>query len=152
MKRLFYTMLAVCLLVLLALPRVRHGLKAKGLMPLWICAVCVAVVLCIFDLQGAGILMRYICDFGLYFALAAALSFLELLQVRSSEPLSKGWTTQLGAHAQVPVQQAGAHAVASAAVAGQTVSVYRIALYFMFGSLVLMIGANVLLWNAFGIY
>ena len=139
-------------LVLLALPRVRHGLKAKGLMPLWICAVCVAVVLCIFDLQGAGILMRYICDFGLYFALAAALSFLELLQVRSSEPLSKGWTTQLGAHAQVPVQQAGAHAVASAAVAGQTVSVYRIALYFMFGSLVLMIGANVLLWNAFGIY
>ena len=139
-------------LVLLALPRVRHGLKAKGLMPLWICAVCVAVVLCIFDLQGAGILMRYICDFGLYFALAAALSFLELLQVRSSEPLSKGWTTQLGAHAQVPVQQAGAHAVASAAVAGQTVSVYRIALYFMFGSLVLTIGANVLLWNAFGIY
>ena len=60
-------------LVLLALPRVRHGLKAKGLMPLWICAVCVAVVLCIFDLQGAGILMRYICDFGLYFAPAAAL-------------------------------------------------------------------------------
>lgn len=97
-------------LVLLALPRVRHGLKAKGLMSLWICAVCVAVVLCIFDLQGAGILMRYICDFGLYFALAAALSFLELLQVRSTEPLSKGWTTQLGAHAQVPVQQAGAHA------------------------------------------
>lgn len=42
--------------------------------------------------------------------------------------------------------------VASAAVVGQTVSVYRIALYFMFGSLVLMIGANVLLWNAFGIY
>ena len=105
-----------------------------------------------FDLQGAGILMRYICDFGLYFALAAALVFLELLQVRSSEPLSKGWTTQLGAHGVAPVGQVGAHAMANASAAGETVSVYRIALYFLFGSLVVMIAANALLWNAFGMY
>ena len=139
-------------LVLVALPRVRHAFKAKGLMPLWTVALCVAVALCVFDLQGAGILMRYICDFGLYFALAAALVFLELLQVRSSEPLSKGWTTQLGAHGRAMVQQAGAHAVTSAGVAGETVSVYRIALYFLFGSLVVMVVTNVLLWNAFGMY
>lgn len=139
-------------LVLLALPRVRHAFKAKGLMPLWVCGVCVAVVLCVFDLQGAGILMRYICDFGLYFALSAALMFLELLQVRSSEPLSKGWTTQLGAHGRAAVSQAGAHAVTSASVAGETVSVYRIALYFLFASLVVMVVTNALLWNAFGMY
>lgn len=139
-------------LVLLALPRVRHALKAKGLLPLWACLVVVAVALCVFDLQGAGILMRYICDFGLYFALAAALVFLELLQVRSTEPLSKGWTTQLGAHGVAPVGQVGAHAMANASAAGETVSVYRIALYFLFGSLVVMITANALLWNAFGMY
>ena len=139
-------------LVLLALPRVRHALKAKGLLPLWVCLVVVAVALCVFDLQGAGILMRYTCDFGLYFALAAVLVFLELLQVRSTEPLSKGWTTQLGAHGVAPVGQVGAHAMANASAAGETVSVYRIALYFLFGSLVVMIAANALLWNAFGMY
>lgn len=129
---------------LLALPRVRKGLQAKGLLPLWAACVAVAFVLCVFDLQGAGILMRYICDFGLYFALAAAFVFLELLQVRSSEPLRAGWTAQLGG-------AAPSTAPASAPV-GETVSVYRIGLYFLFGSLLVMAVANTLLWNAFGMY
>ena len=134
-------------LVLLAIPRARRALSAKGLMPLWVCCLVLGFALCIFDLQGAGILMRYMSDFGIYFALAAALVFLELLQVKSGEPLSKGWTTKLGAvHAGRAPAGYGAH------TAADTVSVYRIALYFLFASLVVMVVANALLWEAFGMY
>lgn len=116
-------------------------------MPLWVCCLVLGFALCIFDLQGAGILMRYMSDFGIYFALAAALVFLELLQVKSGEPLSKGWTTKLGAvHAGRAPAGYGAH------TAADTVSVYRIALYFLFASLVVMVVANALLWEAFGMY
>lgn len=114
-------------------------------MPLFVTLVCVAFALCIFDLQGAGILMRYICDFGLFFALAGALVFLTLLQVKSTKRLTKGWTTQFSA-----VGPRGA--VAAAGEGAETVSVYRISLYFMFATLVIMVIMNVLLWNAFGMY
>ncbi len=139
-------------LVLLALPRVRHGLKAKGLMPLWICAVCVAEVLCIFDLQGAGILMRYICDFGLYFALAAALSFWSFCRCARASRCRRAGPRSWAPMRRCPCSRRARMRWRRPPWRGQTVSVYRIALYFMFGSLVLMIGANVLLWNAFGIY
>ena len=56
--------------------RVRAQLKEQRLLPLFVALVCVAFALCIFDLQGAGILMRYVCDFGLFFALAGAIVFL----------------------------------------------------------------------------
>ena len=138
-------------LVLLAIPRARRALSAKGLAPIWLCCIVLAVALCIFDLQGAGILMRYMSDFGIYFALAAALVFLELLQVKSDQPLSKGWTTsigRIGAASHMPAQ--GAHHAGHAAA--DTVSVYRIALYFLFASLVVMVVANALLWEAFGMY
>ena len=138
-------------LVLLAVPRARRALSAKGLAPIWLCCIVLAVALCIFDLQGAGILMRYMSDFGIYFALAAALVFLELLQVKSDQPLSKGWTTsigRIGAASHMPAQ--GAHHAGHAAA--DTVSVYRIALYFLFASLVVMVVANALLWEAFGMY
>ena len=131
--------------------RVRGRLKDKGLIPLFACLVAVAFALCIFDLQGAGILMRYVCDFGLYFALAGALVFLSLLEVRSARPLSKDWTTQLGAVNTVRARAArGAASVGEGAA--ETVSVYRITLYFLFITLVMMVVMNVLLWNAFGMY
>lgn len=135
-------------LVLLALPRAKRGLQQKGLFAPLTVSLAVAFVLVNFDLQGAGILMRYVCDFGVYIALAAVLVFLELLQVRSSRPLTQGWTTSLygGAHA------AGAVRTAQGEGESPTISVYRIALYFMFASLVLMAVMAVLLWNAFGMY
>lgn len=132
-------------LILLVLPRVRKGLQSKGLFVPLLVASGLGLILCIFDLQGAGILMRYVCDFGMYFALAAALVFLELLQVRSSDPLRKGWTVQLG---RVPVRQGDGQSEASR----ETVSVYRISLYFLYGSLVVMLVMAVLLWDAFGMY
>lgn len=132
-------------LVILALPRVKRGLQDKGLFVPLLVALGVALTLCIFDLQGAGILMRYVCDFGIYLAFAAALVFLELVQVRSSQPLGQGWTTQLG---QGRARPDGMRVGSS----GETVSVYRIALYFMYGSLVAMLVMAVLLWEAFGMY
>ena len=103
-----------------------------------------AIVLCIFDLQGAGILMRYICDFGIYFALAAAAVFLELLQVRTERPLTEGWTTNL---------MGGQHAASfDRGTSVRTVSVYRLTLYFLYISLVVMAVVAVLLWDAFGMY
>ena len=134
-------------LVVLAIPRVRRALSAKGLMPVFVGCLVLGFALCIFDLQAAGILMRYICDFGIYFALAAALVFLELLQMKSDRPLSKGWTTQLGA-----VGQGQAMAAHAAHAGADTVSVYRITLYFLFVSLVVMVTANALLFQAFGMY
>ncbi len=132
--------------ILLALPKARRGLAQKGLFKPLLAAIGLGLVLCIFDLQAAGVLMRYMCDFGIYFALAAVFVFLELLQVRSSEPLHAGWTTDL-------YGGAGAHQVASAAESqGLTVSVYRIVLYFMYGSLILMLVAAVCLWYAFGMW
>lgn len=125
--------------------RVRAHLKEQRLMPLFVALVCVAFALCIFDLQGAGILMRYVCDFGLFFALAGAIVFLALLQVKSEKRLTKDWTTQFSA-----VGSRGA--VAAAGAGAETVSVYRISLYFMFATLVLMVIMNVMLWNAFGMY
>lgn len=142
-----YFFLYPMVLVVLAIPRVRRALSAKGLMPVFIGCLVLGFALCIFDLQAAGILMRYICDFGIYFALAAALVFLELLQMKSDRPLSKGWTTQLGA-----VGQGQAVAAHAAHASADTVSVYRIALYFLFVSLVVMVTANVLLFKAFGMY
>lgn len=132
-------------LVLLALPKARRGLQEKGLFVPLLTALGVAFVLVNFDLQGAGILMRYICDFGIYIALAASIVFLELLQVRSSRPLTEGWTTDLyGGSAMV--------APSNPASSGMTVSVYRISLYFAFASLVVMVAVAVLLWDAFGMY
>ena len=125
--------------------RVRAQLKEQRLLPLFMALVCVAFVLCVFDLQGAGILMRYVCDFGLFFALAAALVFLSLLQVKSTKRLTKDWTTQFSA-----VGSRGAPAAAGEGA--ETVSVYRISLYFMFATLVIMVIMNVMLWNAFGMY
>ena len=125
--------------------RVRAHLKEQRLLPLFVALVCVAFALCIFDLQGAGILMRYVCDFGLFFALAGAIVFLALLQVKSEKRLTKDWTTQFSA-----VGSRGA--VAAAGAGAETVSVYRISLYFMFATLVLMVIMNVMLWNAFGMY
>ncbi len=139
-------------LVLLAIPRVRRAFSAKDLLGLWVCCLVLGVALCIFDLQGAGILMRYMSDFGIYFALAAALVFLELLQVKSDQPLSKGWTTRLGAGAVQAARAAGGYGAHGAHGAADTVSVYRIALYFLFASLVVMVVANALLWEAFGMY
>lgn len=132
----------------IAIGRVRAHLKEQRLMPLFVALVCVAFALCIFDLQGAGILMRYICDFGLFFALAGALVFLTLLQVKSTKRLTKGWTTQFSA---VGSRAAGGGRAGSGEAA-ETVSVYRISLYFMFTTLVIMVIMNVLLWNAFGMY
>lgn len=134
--------------VLLALPRAKRGLQQKGLLVPLAVSLCVAFVLVNFDLQGAGMLMRYVCDFGLYIALAAVLVFLELLQVRSARPLTEGWTTSLygGVHAAAAGQAAGGEE------GSLTISVYRIVLYFMFASLVLMAVMAVLLWNAFGMY
>ena len=129
----------------IAIGRVRAHLKEQRLMPLFVALVCVAFALCIFDLQGAGILMRYVCDFGLFFALAGAIVFLALLQVKSEKRLTKDWTTQFSA-----VGSRGA--VAAASEGAETVSVYRISLYFMFATLVLMVIMNVMLWNAFGMY
>ncbi len=132
--------------VLLALPRAKRGLQEKGLFVPLIVSLAVAFVLVNFDLQGAGILMRYVCDFGIYLALTAVLVFLELLQVRSSHPLTQGWTTSV---------YGGAHAASNAPAASEaagTVSVYRIVLYFMFAALVVMAVMAVLLWNAFGMY
>ena len=125
--------------------RVRAQLKEQRLLPLFVALVCVAFALCIFDLQGAGILMRYVCDFGLFFALAGAIVFLALLQVKSEKRLTKDWTTQFSA-----VGSRGA--VAAAGEGAETVSVYRISLYFMFATLVLMVIMNVMLWNVFGMY
>ena len=125
--------------------RVRAQLKEKRLLPLFVALVCAAFALCIFDLQGAGILMRYVCDFGLFFALAGAIVFLALLQVKSEKRLTKDWTTQFSA-----IGSRGA--VAAAGEGTETVSVYRISLYFMFATLVLMVIMNVMLWNAFGMY
>ena len=89
--------------------------------------------------------MRYVCDFGLFFALAGAIVFLALLQVKSEKRLTKDWTTQFSA--------IGSRGVATAAGEGaETVSVYRISLYFMFATLVLMVIMNVMLWNVFGMY
>lgn len=131
-------------IAVLALGKAKRGLSEKGLFVPCVVSIAVAFVLCVFDLQGAGILMRYICDFGIYFALPAALVFLELLQVRSARPLTEGWTTDL---------LGGAPAVHSRSGAGEmTVSVYRIALYFLFASLLVMVVAAVLLWDAFGMY
>ena len=131
-------------LVLLALPLAKRGLQDKGLMTPVVTALCVALVLCVFDLQGAGILMRYICDFGVYIALSAAAVYLELLQVRSETPLTEGWTTVVkGGHRT-------AFSVGSSDV--QTVSVYRMMLYFLYATLVLMAVVAVLLWDAFGMY
>lgn len=131
-------------LVLLALPKAKRGLQEKGLFAPLLTALGVAFVLVNFDLQGAGILMRYMCDFGIYIALAASLVFLELLQVRSSRPLTEGWTTDLyGSATATP---------SNAASDGMTVSVYRISLYFAFASLVMMVAVAVLLWDAFGMY
>ena len=132
----------------IAIARVRAQLKEQRLLPLFVALVCVAFALCIFDLQGAGILMRYICDFGLFFALAGALVFLALLQVKSTKRLTKGWTTQFSA---VGSRAAGGGRAGSGEAA-ETVSVYRISLYFMFTTLVIMVIMNVLLWNAFGMY
>ena len=142
-------------MVLLAYVRVRKELAHVGLKPFFIVAVLLGFALCIFDLQGAGILMRYMSDFGLYFALAAAFVFLQLLQVRSSAPLSAGFTSMLNRVApNANVQGAhGAHGThASAQGAGEVVSVYRISLYFMFITLVVMVAANSLLWTAYGVY
>ena len=140
----------------IAIRSVRAQIKEKGLMPLFACLVVVGFALCIFDLQGAGILMRYVCDFGLYFALAGALVFLSLLQVKSPRPLSRDWTTQMnavGANARRAAYQDAAYgAVPAGEGSAETVSVYRIALYFLFVTLVLMVVMNVLLWNAFGMY
>lgn len=131
-------------LVLLAIPLAKRGLQEKGLFVPVLVAIAMAVVLCIFDLQGAGILMRYICDFGIYFALAAAAVFLELLQVRTERPLTEGWTTNL---------MGGQHAASfDRGTSVRTVSVYRLTLYFLYISLVVMAVVAVLLWDAFGMY
>ncbi len=132
-------------LVLLALPKAKRGLQEKGLFVPVLTALGVAFVLVNFDLQGAGILMRYICDFGIYIALAASIVFLELLQVRSSRPLTEGWTTDLFGNSAMEGRSVSASE-------GMTVSVYRISLYFAFVSLVVMVVVAVLLWNAFGMY
>ena len=139
----------------IAMRRVRDRLSEKGLVPLFVGLVAVGFALCIFDLQGAGILMRYICDFGLYFALAGALVLLSLLEVRSARPLSRDWTTQMSAEDVRRAASSGAYAQAALApdeASAETVSVYRIALYFLFVTLVLMVIMNALLWNAFGMY
>lgn len=131
-------------LAILAVGKAKRGLSDKGLFVPAMVSIVVAFVLCIFDLQGAGILMRYICDFGIYFALPAALVFLELLQVHSARPLTEGWTTDIFG---------GGHAAHSRSGAGEmTVSVYRIALYFLFASLLVTVIVAVLLWDAFGMY
>mgnify|MGYP004568020963 CR=1 FL=1 len=135
----------------IAIRSVRAQLREKGLLPLFACLVAVGFALCIFDLQGAGILMRYVCDFGLYFALAGALVFLSLLQVKSPRPLSRDWTTQMNAVGSGARRAAYGAAPANEGSA-ETVSVYRISLYFLFVTLVLMVVMNVLLWNAFGMY
>lgn len=133
-------------IAVLGIVRARTQLAQKGATPLFWCCIALGFVLCIFDLQGAGILMRYICDFGLYFALAAAFVFLELLQAKSDRPLDKGWTQAIGGQG---VQAVPAYAGAAPA---DTVSVYRIALYFLCATLLLMVVVAVLLWNAFGMY
>ena len=129
-------------LVILALPRVAGALKRKGLLGLVVTMLVLAFVVVNFDIQGAGILMRYFCDFGIFVALPAVIVFLELAQIKLDMPMQAGYTQML------EQRRGAAHAASNS---GETISVMRIALYFMFVTLLLTVVVAVLLWTAFGL-
>lgn len=138
-----YLFLYPATFVLFTLPRAKEGLKERKLFGGVITLLLIAFVIVNFDLQGAGILTRYMSDFGIYIALATVITFLQFTQVSVEAPLQKGWTQQFGA------TSSGSHVARNGV---STISIYRIALYGLSAALVLTLIMSVLLWYAFGMY
>lgn len=61
----------------LLLPKVRKGLKRKGLLLFAGVSLVAGIVIMCADVQMAGILMRYMCDFGIFLSIPAVLVILE---------------------------------------------------------------------------
>lgn len=64
----------------LALPCLAGRLRGKGAFGFSLLSLVLAAVLVIFDAEAAGVLPRYFCDFGIFFALPAAMAFLACLE------------------------------------------------------------------------
>ena len=116
-------------LAVVTLAFTHKSLKQKGLFGFAIVSLIIAFVIVNFDLQAAGILMRYMADFGIFVALAAAITLLDLAEVKS------GIASQTTFIEQAP---------SYGSITG-TVSVRRVALYFIFITLIIMVVAAVLL-------
>lgn len=67
------------LLILLATPFAWRLLRGQKLKALFTTTLVASLVICAFDIEGAGILMRYQCDFGLGLSLCSTLLWLSCL-------------------------------------------------------------------------
>ncbi len=66
------------LLILLATPFLWKTLRERQLEALFATTLLASLVICAFDIEGAGILMRYQCDFGLGLSVCAELLWLSI--------------------------------------------------------------------------
>ncbi len=78
--------LSPLLLWLFALPFAAGNLKDKGAFGFSFLSLLAAVVLVAFDAEAAGILPRYFCDFGFFFAIAAVAVFLACFETYRPNP------------------------------------------------------------------
>ena len=129
-------------LILVLLPRAKQGLQNRSVFSFVVVSLILAFVILNFDLQASGLLMRYMCDFGIFIALPAAFVFLQFTQIEVDAPLQRGYTQLL---TQEQPNQPAQNST-------DTVSLMRVSLYFMFITLIAMFAIAALLWNAFGMY
>ena len=69
--------------------KVRNKLKEKRLNSLTVISVAVAVLVMLVDIQMAGILMRYFCDFGIFLIIPAIIIFLSFMEMSEDKPMLK---------------------------------------------------------------